>query len=269
MKNKIQPVPLLIFILSQIPGLSQPIRNVHPFRLTVMTFNIAHGNPPSKPGSIEPQAAAKTINDLKPDLVALQEIDVNTKRSGTGLNEAEFIAAKTGMHFYFAKAIDFQGGEYGVAILSKLPFSHQQVYHLPTVDGTGGEPRILAVTEMSIAGYGRISFACTHLDAQDRDTNRLVQIKAIVNILKSNPHPVILAGDLNATPGDREIDILDVLFTRSCHDCAYTFPSDQPSKAIDHIAWMPSKMFVVESHKVINDPYSSDHRPVMATLILK
>jgi len=269
MKNKIQPVLLLILILSFLPGLSQSIRNVRPFRLIVMTFNIVHGNPPSKPGSIEPQAVAKTINDHKPDLVALQEVDVNTKRSGTGLNEAEFIAAKTGMHFYFAKAIDFQGGEYGVAILSKFPFSRQQVYHLPTVEGTGGEPRILAVTEISIAGHGSISFACTHLDAQERDTNRLVQIKAIVNILKSNPHPVILAGDLNSTPGSEEIDILDDLFTRSCHDCAYTFPADQPSKTIDHVAWTPIKKFVAESHKVINDPYSSDHRPVMATLILK
>jgi len=267
MKNKIQPVLLLTLILSQVPGLSQPIRNVQLFRLTVMTFNIAHGNPPSKPGSIEPQAAAKTINDLKPDLVALQEIDVNTKRSGTDLNEAEFIAAKTGMHFYFAKAIDFQGGGYGVAILSKFPLSNPRIYRLPTVERTHGEPRILAVAEISTEGHDSISFACTHLDI--RDTNRLEQAKAIVNILKSNPHPVILAGDLNARPGDVELNILGALFTRTCYHCPYTYPSDTPSKTIDHIAWMPFKKFVAESHKVINDPYSSDHRPVMATLILK
>ncbi len=269
MKNNLSSVLLVILVFSLRPGLSQPISNLPPFRLTVMTFNIAHGNPPSKPGTIEPQAAAKTIIDLKPDIVALQEIDVNTKRSGTDLNEAEFIAAKTGMHFYFAKSIDFQSGEYGVAILSKFPLSHQQVYHLPTVEGTGGEPRILAVTEISIAGHGSVTFACTHLDAQEKDTNRLMQIKAIVNILKSESNPVILAGDLNAAPGDQEIAILDDMFARSCLDCAYTFPADHPSKTIDHIAWTPAKKFVVESHKVINDPYSSDHRPVLATLILK
>src|SRR5690348_2217023 len=78
--------------------------------LRIMTYNIHHCNPPtkSKTGEIEVDAIARVINSRHPDLVALQEVDVNTKRSG-GIDQAAQLAAKTGMHAYFGKAIDHDG----------------------------------------------------------------------------------------------------------------------------------------------------------------
>src|SRR5690349_10474736 len=90
-------------------------------RIKILTYNIHHANPPSKPGMIDIAAVARVINNAKPDLVALQEIDVHTKRSGVTLHEADALAKETGLTAYFAKAIDYDGGEYGIAILSRFP----------------------------------------------------------------------------------------------------------------------------------------------------
>ena len=52
-----------------------------------MSYNIHIGNPPSKPGIIDMKAIIKAIKIENPDLVALQEVDVNTNRSGK-INQA-------------------------------------------------------------------------------------------------------------------------------------------------------------------------------------
>jgi len=90
-------------------------------KLRVLTYNIHHGNPPSRPDFIDINAIANVIKQQNPDIVSLQEIDVNTIRSGKTLDEANELGRLTGMKAYFAKGIDYGGGEYGVAVLSKLP----------------------------------------------------------------------------------------------------------------------------------------------------
>src|SRR5688572_7970801 len=95
--------------------------------IRVMTYNVHHCNPPSVPGKIDVEAIAKLINTARPDLVALQEIDVFTDRSGKTLHQARELARLTGMYSFFGKALDFQGGEYGVAILSRFPLRDSAV----------------------------------------------------------------------------------------------------------------------------------------------
>lgn len=236
-------------------------------QLTIMSYNIHHANPPSKAGVIDIDAIAAVINKQKPDIVALQEVDVNTGRSK--INEAVILAEKTKMNFYFAKAIDHDGGDYGVAILSRYPLSGGATHKLPTAAGTNGEPRVLATANIELNGK-KYTIACTHMDAQRSDTNRLLQIDAITDILQKETNPVILAGDLNATPGGKVIDILDKYFTRTCtQGCGFTIPQINPTKTIDFIACKPAGSFTVLSHTVIDEQYASDHLPVMATLKLQ
>ena len=73
-------------------------------RLRVMSYNIHHANPPAKEkeGAIDVNAIAKAISLQHPDLVALQEVDVNTKRSGN-INEAVLLAQKAKDEFLFWK----------------------------------------------------------------------------------------------------------------------------------------------------------------------
>ena len=70
-----------------------------------LTYNIHHANP-SEGTVIDTDSIAKIIKKQQPDLVALQEVDVNNTRSGITLNEASDIANKSGLaYYYFGKAI--------------------------------------------------------------------------------------------------------------------------------------------------------------------
>ena len=235
--------------------------------IRVMAYNVHHCNPPSKPGLIDIDAIAKAIKDQNPDLVALQEIDVNTLRSGK-FNQAEEIAKKLDMHFFFAKAIDHEGGDYGVAILSKYPLSDTKINRLPTEEGTKGEPRVLATAKIKLPNGKVILFGSTHLDAQKAPVNRELQIKEVNRIAAEEELPFIIAGDFNAQPGSSVINRLDQHFTRSCQDCDFTIPVINPNKTIDFIAFAPKSAFSVQSTQVIPERYASDHLPVVSVLKL-
>jgi endonuclease/exonuclease/phosphatase family metal-dependent hydrolase len=238
--------------------------------VTVLTYNIHHANPPSKPDLIDIDAIAGVIKKQNPDVVALQEVDVHTRRSGINLNEAEEIARLTGMKAYFARAIDYDSGEYGVAILSKLPVRDFANTSLPTDDITKGEHRTLATAKVDLPNGKQFVFACTHLDAQHTDVNRQLQIKKILEVLQQESLPVVIAGDLNATPNSDVIKQLDSYFKRSCvGDCPFTIPETNPNKTIDYIAFAPAAAFRVVSHLVVDESYASDHRPVKAVLQLQ
>ena len=238
-------------------------------QLSVMSYNVHHCNPPAKPGVIDVAAIAAVINKAKPDLVGLQEIDVNTGRSGKTINQAEALAKLTGMNFYFGKAIDHDGGEYGVAILSKYPISDPKVFPLTSLADLKGEPRVLLTAKIKLASGRMILFANTHLDAQKSPENRMAQIKDINAIASKEKLPFLITGDFNAYPDSEVIRTMDEVFVRTCEDCAPTIPSDKPVRSIDFVAFKRQSPFAIGSHQVVAAPDESDHLPVVAKLILK
>jgi endonuclease/exonuclease/phosphatase family metal-dependent hydrolase len=234
--------------------------------IRVMAYNIHHANPPSKPDYIDIDAIVRVIHNQNPDIVALQEVDVNTTRSGS-IDEAVEIASELDMNVFFGKAIDYQGGEYGVAILSKYPLSEEVVHRLPTKAETNGEPRVLATAKVTLPDGTEIRFGSTHLDAQRDSVNRELQINKIVEIASAEKLPFIIAGDFNATPGSEVIRVLDSHFKRTCDSCPYTSSAANPRRTIDFIAYKhPENKFSVESHKVINEKYASDHLPLISVI---
>ncbi|WP_346238411.1 endonuclease/exonuclease/phosphatase family protein [Niabella insulamsoli] len=255
-------VSVIFFSLMAMPSSAQR-------SLKVMSYNIHHCNPPSKPDLIDVDAIAKAISKQQPDLVALQEVDVNTGRSGR-IDEAVLLAQKTGMKaFYFAKAIDHDGGDYGVAILSKYPLSETQTFRLPMDSATKGERRVLAQAVVTLPNGQKIIFASTHLDAQKQPTNRLLQIEAINKISGGYKLPYIIGGDFNAEQHSEVIKILDKKFVRTCSDCKPTIPVINPRKAIDFLAFKRGGHFKVIHHEVVDESYASDHLPIVAQLELK
>ena len=232
--------------------------------LRILCYNVHHCNPPSKKDFIDIDAVAKVINSVKPDLVALQEIDVNTERSGKCVDQAKELGTLTGMYSFFAKTIDFQGGEYGIAILSKYPLTTTQVLALPMEHHTGGEPRAVAVVVVEPIEGLKIAFASTHLDLEEE--NRELQINAIIDYVKGIDIPVILAGDFNADPDSYVVRELDKVFQRTCTDCPFTVPEVNSIHTIDYISFTPKGAFDVVKHEVIKEPYASDHLPVFAIL---
>lgn len=234
--------------------------------LKVMAYNVHHCNPPARTdGFIDVPAIARVINDAKPDLVALQEIDVNTERSGKGENQARELGRLTGMHFFFAKAIDYQGGEYGVAVLSKFPILDSTAYPLPLPKGTSGEPRVVAAIKVEVTKGLPVWFASTHLDLKEE--TRLFQSDLIIKRFTSLKEPFILGGDFNAVPTSRVIALLDGAFTRSCLDnCLPTSPNINPRRTIDYIMFTQHRRVRALNTEVIDETYASDHLPVTAEL---
>src|SRR5688572_23492710 len=128
--------------------------------ITVLTYNIHHGE--GSDGKIDLERIARIITAKKADLVALQEVDKGTKRSG-GVDQAKELGRLTGMNYVFGRAIDHQGGEYGQAILSRWPIKEHAVHALPQREGR--ERRIAVVAKID-APITNLVFASTHLDHQ-------------------------------------------------------------------------------------------------------
>ena len=213
-------------------------------------------------------AIATVIKEQDADIVAVQEVDVHTGRSGK-INQAEQLAAKAGFGFYyFGKAMDFDGGGYGVLILSRYPLSDTATYPLPVAGEKGGEPRVLAAATVALPNGRSVRFGCTHLEAYN-NASRTLQVKEISRIAGETALPFIVAGDWNATEGSEVIRILDADFTRTCYKCPSTFWEGSETGAIDFIAFRPKAAFHVLSHQVVQNKEASDHMPVVAALQLK
>ncbi|MBS9525710.1 endonuclease/exonuclease/phosphatase family protein [Litoribacter alkaliphilus] len=230
-----------------------------------MTYNIHHANPPSQPGLIDLEAIARVIKESDADLVALQEVDVKTERSGVDLDQAAALGELTGMYHYFEKSIDHQGGEYGNAILSRFPIEESSKHAISNMEGVNSERRAVLQIKVDVEGQP-FWFASTHLDYSNKENN-LHQSKEVAGLYRDSEIPVILAGDFNALPDSEGINYLEGYFERTCrHNCGYTIPEKNPNRTIDFIMFTKDAGIEVVEHRVIPEEYASDHRPVFASL---
>lgn len=237
--------------------------------LTVMTYNIHHANPPSheKDSLIDLKAIATVINNAKPDLVALQEIDANNGRAGMDINEAKELARLTGMNYYFTRSIWFRDGAYGNAVLSRLPIRDTMRYELPAAPGVRAETRSLCMIRVQLKSGKELLFASTHLDQHRDDASRMQQARVIADVVRKTTIPCIIGGDFNAGPESAAILMLDSVMTRSCKtDCPLTIPTENPKKTIDYIWYAPAAHFESKSVRTIPETYASDHLPVLAEI---
>jgi len=241
--------------------------------LTIMTYNIYHGENPAMPGKSTVREIGRFIADQNPDFVALQEIDSATTRlsevnTGCSFGLADSLAKLTDMEAYFGKAINFQGGGYGIAILSKRPVKVKKI-KLPNPEE--GEPRLLLKGRAKTESGHSLIFAATHLDHQYK-RNRLTQIEAINKTFSESSRPVILAGDFNFSPDSEGYTAMQEKWqdaaTESAVDMAgLTYPTANPEKRIDYI-WLSKR----DNWKIIDyetpDIDLSDHLPVVAKVVL-
>ncbi|HEX8851837.1 MAG TPA: endonuclease/exonuclease/phosphatase family protein, partial [Pyrinomonadaceae bacterium] len=135
-------------------------------RLKVMTYNIHVGIGMDK--KLDLQRIAEVIRRERPDLVGLQEVDRGVQRTERRDQIAE-LARLTGMEYAFAPNLQFQGGHYGVAVLSRHPImeiDHRRYEHLREAERRG-----FIRVEVEFGGQ-RIHFVTTHLDYQHDDNRR-------------------------------------------------------------------------------------------------
>lgn len=224
-----------------------------PRQLRILTYNVHHCE--GTDGKFDYDRIAGIINDLKPDVAALQEIDVKTNRA-SGVDQAATLAGLTGLNYTFGRAIDYESGQYGLAILSRFPL--RDVANTPLPTQPGSEPRIaLAAHIKPDAGPAEIVFVDTHLCHRNEQV-RTMQTTRLNDFVNSEGDvPVIFAGDFNARPSSEP---MKVLLESNWLDAV------APQSRIDYVLLRKKDPWEVVEVRIIDEPVASDHDPVLVTL---
>src|SRR4030095_14957365 len=162
-------------------------------KIRVMTYNIHVGVGMDK--KLDLQRIADVINRERPDLVGLQEVDRGVERTQRK-DEIVELAQLTRMEYAFAPNLDYQGGKYGVAILSRFPIG--RIDHRMYQNKREAERRGMIRVEVKVAGKA-LNFVTTHLDYQYKDGG-LVEAEQMLEFLRDVKGPLIVVGDFNDEP---------------------------------------------------------------------
>ena len=241
----------------------------------VLVYNIHAGK--DAPGVPNLVRVAELVRSTKADIVLLQEVDKGTKRSGN-VDQTAVLAAQTGLNAAFGSALDYDGGKYGVAILSRWPILKDTLFHLPveppqTRSGGSMEPRG-ALRIFVASPKGRLAIINTHLDPGGDDRWRRQEADSIVSLVAQTQRDVgmvIAGGDFNSTPESavqvavRGAGLRDS-WTECAGDSGFTYPDDRPVKRIDYL-FLTGNIHCAAA-QVINTRVS-DHRPVLVELSLR
>jgi endonuclease/exonuclease/phosphatase family metal-dependent hydrolase len=235
-----------------------------PGTVRVLTYNIHHGE--GRDGRIDLSRLAGVIKSVQPDVVALQEVDEGTERSGSVDQLAEF-ERLTDMHAEFGNAMDYSGGGYGVAVLSRWPVLTTANHPLPS--SPDREPRTALTVQLRAGEDGPLlQFTSTHLDQGPDPENRLAQARQLNELLASaEAQPGILAGDMNSRPDTEVMEILQTHWTMApAVDPSPASPSGRPRLRVDYVLFRPAESWRVLESRIIDEPVASDHRPLLVVL---
>lgn len=247
------------------PVVDGPARGADPAPLTVMTYNIHHGE--GTDGILDLARIADVITAPKPSLVALQEVDSGVRRTDSVEQDVQ-LAALTGMHAVFGEAIPYQGGSYGDAVLSEFPILDSEFWKLPA--SPGHEERVAVVVLVQPPGWPVIRFISTHFDHTSDPADRIAQTRELLRRAfppGEDTPPTLLLGDLNAGPDSEPLRLLRERFASAAVDGIPTYPSEGAEKAIDWVLYTPDDWWQVLEVGTIDEAVASDHLPLRAVLL--
>ncbi|MBI4544067.1 MAG: endonuclease/exonuclease/phosphatase family protein [Gemmatimonadetes bacterium] len=245
----------------------------HAIPIRVVTYNIHAGKDAGGAPNLERVAAV--LDSVAADIVLLQEVDRRTARS-QDVDQLAELERLTGLHGVFGRTLDYQGGEYGIALLSRWPVAWDSVVPLavePPQPRAGGavEPRAALHVRIATPG-GLLDVINTHLDPLQAGTYRrqeLVGLLAHVRRGVAGAAPVVVGGDLNTHPGTDEVAALELALVDGWVECGRggggggaTYPASVPERRIDYLFYRGAgcrEASVVASA-------ASDHRPLLLLL---
>lgn len=221
--------------------------------MRVATYNIKHC------GLKGPGEILAVLRRLDADLVGLQEVDVGTRRSG-GVDQAAALGSALGFHTAFGEAFPYEGGSYGVALLSRWPIRAAETVALPSLT----EPRALLLADVDRPG-GTLRAAVTHLGLDPNE--RIAQTQVVAKHLRDRPR-VVLVGDFNAGHSELPLQPLQQFLVDAALHLGVaplrTYPADAPTIGIDHVLVSPDLPLPRRVEIVPSD--ASDHLPVTVEL---
>lgn len=230
--------------------------------LKLMSYNLRFGELASM------EQFAQYISTEQPDIVALQECDWATNRTRAphqnGVRFVNELAYHTGMFGVYGKSINYAGGYYGIGLLSKYPILRFERVLLPNDGKT--EQRSILVADIELPGGKVITFVNTHLEVKTAKM-RIEQVQFIKEYLKDCPNQLFLAGDMNAIPDTKEMEMLREEW-KDLTNRVFTYHSARPEIKIDYIYTKPAENVELLSTEVKEDVKLSDHFPVISTIVL-
>ncbi len=249
-------LPLLALATWRTP---QPVAG-NGFPVRVMTYNLHNGF--NTEGRLDPEALARVIERVNPDLIALQEVERGWYIDSS-LDLAKWLSRRLNMPFLFGPTAD---RVWGNAILSRYPIKEWGNVPLPPRDLT--LKRSFLWARVDIGGGEELLFIATHFhDPANGSAIRQQQSPEIVKFWNQRPRTLVL-GDLNAKPDAPEIALLrdaglrDAFATLGTGD-GFTWPSTKPNQRIDYI-WYSSDLSV--RNLVMPRSTASDHLGIAVTV---
>ena len=200
--------------------------------LKVLCYNIHHGE--GVDGKVDLIRQAEVIKSCSPDLVALQEVDDKTERTGR-IDQTAILAELTGLNGRFVHQLDFEGGRYGQAILSKFPISEVTLHWLPGMPDR--ERRIAGAVVVQVNDL-KLTFVTTHLH-HNNESFRQQQSLQLNQVFAKHAEtlglPMILAGA--GIAGGRVLDIGGKSQADIFHTLALKMRADQSANSIAYRNW--------------------------------
>lgn len=254
------PVALLT-ILASCNGSSDAAKGDE---FVIASYNIRHGA--GNDDLVDIARTGRAIQALGADIVALQEVDRGVERSGS-TDQPQLLGKQLGMNPAFGAFFPYQGGEYGIAILSRFPIARVDELHLPE----GNEPRIALSAEIELPSGRHIRVISVHFDWVRNDSFRYAQAETLKAMLDTISMPMVLLGDFNDQPGSRTLALFTQSFTPAVKPDSdhFTFSSTRPNQELDHIMFAPSNAWEPAQARIVTDTLTSDHRPVVTVARLR
>lgn len=263
--TKVRTLTLFLFRIALLATVFVLVPQSFAKTIRVMTYNIHVGIGMDK--KLDLKRIADVIKKENPDLVGLQEVDRGVQRTQR-IDEIVELAKLTRMDYAFAFNLPYQGGQYGVAILSRFPIRATE--HRLYKNLREAERRGFIRAELKIDGQV-IHFATTHLDYQ-HDDGRLFEAQQMLAFLSNVKGPLIVVGDFNDLPSGQTSrliasDFVDAWAAARPGDEGFSYPADKPAKRIDYIFTRRTDGIRTKRAWVV-ETLASDHIPVVADLEL-
>lgn len=245
-----------------------------PRELRVLVYNIHAGKDAKGVDNLERVAAV--VRESGADIVLLQELDVRTQRSG-GVDQPAVLARLTDLYSVFGKSLDYQGGDYGIAILSRWPVAMSTTRRLPVAppqERAGGsyEPRTALMATFALPGR-HLTVVNTHIDPSGDDRWRLQEIRTIIAMADSLTRAgstFLVGGDFNSTPeSEVQVRVRGGSLRDAWAECGrgdgLTYPADSSVKRIDYL-FLTGSLHCTEA--TVPKTQTSDHRPLFVKVRL-
>ena len=231
----------------------------------LLSWNVHHCVGIDRRHSVERVADAIRVHE--PDVVALQELEVNHRRSQR-IHQPSRMAELLGMDYHYHPVRIRGGAGFGNAVFTRHRMKEMQTASLPTFRFLQKRGAVWMSVELD--GHS-VQIINTHFGLLHQE--RMMQARALcgdgwLDHPECRENPRIVCGDFNATPTSRVYEMLDTTLSDAMKLAGdprvRTWPSMLPMVRYDHVFVCDGiRARRVEVPRTLRTRLASDHLPVL------